>query len=82
MRFLRRSRAFSNTLRFSKLVTLMIVDVLCVVYSVFLSQGLMNSKMLSAALARASAKSERRTQLRLSHKAQVPLRRPSGSDIV
>ena len=39
MRFLRRSRAFSNTLRFSKLVTLMIVDVLCVVYSVFLSQG-------------------------------------------
>ena len=38
-------------------------DVLCVVYSVFLSQGLMNSKMLSAALARASAKSARRSQL-------------------
>ena len=37
MDFQRRGCAFSNTLRFSKLVTLTIVDVLCVVYCVFLS---------------------------------------------
>ena len=75
MRFLRRSRAFSNTLRFSKLVTLMIVDVLCVVYSVFFSHGSINNAMLRPALARARAKSARRSQLRFSHSELVPLRR-------
>jgi len=71
----RRDRAFSSTETFSKLVTLTIVDVLCVVYSVFFSHGTIKSLTLMPALARARAKSARRSQLRFSHSELVPLRR-------
>ena len=53
----------------------MIVDVLCVVYSVFFSHGTIKSLTLMPALARARAKSARRSQLRFSHSELVPLRR-------
>ena len=56
--------------------------VFVVSYEVFFSHGSIKSAMLRPALARASAKSARRSQLRFSHSEQVPLRRPVGSDIV
>ena len=71
----RRDRAFSSTETFSKLVTLTIVDVLCVVCSVFFSHGTVKSLTLMPALARARAKSATRSQLRFSHSEEVPLRR-------
>ena len=72
---LRRDRTFSSTETFSKLVTLTIVDVLCVVYSVFFSHGTIKSLTLMPALARARAKSARSSKLRFSHSEEVPLRR-------
>jgi len=52
-----------------------IVVMFVVSYEVFWSHGTMKRRMLRPALARARAKSARRSQLRFSHSEQVPLRR-------
>ena len=71
----RRDRTFSSTVSLKYDVTFTIVVVFVVSYEVFLSHGTINSLMLRPALARARAKSARRSQLRFSHSEEVPLRR-------